>query len=187
MSEDTTASLQIVPETTPNPNSVRFTVNRTLLTGPGRDFWGAQEAEGAPLVKALFALPGVAGVFVGPNFVTVTTLPGAEWAALSPRVVEALTQALASGQPLFPAAPGAAARPDNEVEAGIVRILEEQIRPALSMDGGDVVFVGFKDGIVRLHLQGACQGCPGATLTLKWGIERILKREFAEVVAVEAV
>jgi Fe-S cluster biogenesis protein NfuA len=190
MSEPGIGPLTIVPESTPNPRSVRFSVNRELTAGAGQDFRDAAAARDSPLARALFALPGVAGVFVGERFVTVTA--DADWGSLEPQVIGVLARELSSIRPAAAeqptAAPGAA-QPGGEadVQAGILRVLEEEIRPALAMDGGDAVFVGFKDGVVRLHLRGACHGCPAATITLKWGIEQRLRRQFPQVAAVEAV
>jgi Fe-S cluster biogenesis protein NfuA len=186
MSSAEEAALSIVPEPTGNPLCWRFSVNRQLHDGPPREFSSLLPADDAPLAKALFALPELNAIYIGNDFVSVAARSGADWETLKDRVLQVLQNHFTSGQPAIQAASGAP-RPAEEVEAGIVRVLDEEIRPAVAMDGGDIVFAGFKDGIVRVHLRGACQGCPSATITLKMGVEMRLKRLFPEVVSVEAV
>jgi len=186
MSKPDESPLKVVPEATPNPLCWRFTLNRPLLDGPGREYSSLLPADDSPLAQALLAIPNVSALYIGTDFVAVAASPGADWTALQGPVVQALENHVASGRPAVnPAA--AAPRPDAEVEAGIVRILDEEIRPAVAIDGGDIVFAGYKDGIVRVHLRGACHNCPSAAITLKMGVELRLKRLFPEVVSVEAV
>jgi Fe-S cluster biogenesis protein NfuA len=183
--DDTT--VQVIPEMTPNPMSLRFTVNRTLMEKGGRNFTSAEKAKGSPLPEALFALPGITGVLIARNFVTVSAQPGANWADLCGTVEAAIKKQVESGQPAIAADVAAESPSSSEIEAGIVKVLEEEIRPAIAMDGGDVEYVGYQDGIVRLRLRGACHGCPSAAITLKMGIEHRLKQQFEEIVAVEGV
>jgi Fe-S cluster biogenesis protein NfuA len=180
-------SVQVIPERTPNPLSVRFTINRTFLEKGGRNFNSAEKAKGSPLPEALFALPGITGVMVARNFVTVTAQPGTDWSKLWTTVEEAILKHVESGQPAVSAAAAAETSTSSEIEAGINKVLDEEIRPAIAMDGGDVEYVGYQDGIVRLRLRGACHGCPSAAITLKMGIEHRLKQQFEEIVAVEGV
>jgi len=182
-------SVQVVPEMTPNPMSLRFTVNRELIEGGGCNFTSAEKAKGSPLPDLLFALPGVSGVLVAKNFVTVTAQAGTDWNELCGKVEVAIKDHVESGQDAISpeAKPEASSRPTSEIEAGIVKVLEEEIRPAVSQDGGDVEYVGYQDGIVRLRLRGACHGCPSASITLKLGIEHRLKQQFEEILAVESV
>lgn len=178
----------VIPEMTPNPMSLRFTVNRPLMESGGRNFTSAEKAEGSALPELLFALPGVEGVLVARNFVTVTAKAGTDWNGLCGKVESVIKDHIESGQPaVSPQAAAPDSRPSGEIEAGIVKVLEEEIRPAVAMDGGDVEYVGYQDGIVRLRMRGACHGCPSAAITLKMGIEQRLKQQFEEILAVEAV
>lgn len=180
-------SVQVIPEMTPNPMSLRFTVNRPLLESGGRNFTSSDKAQGSLLPQALFALSGVTGVLVARTFVTVTAQPGTDWTQLCGTVEETIRKHIASGQPSVSPQASEPSRPGAEIEQGIVKVLEEEIRPAVAMDGGDVEYVGYQDGIVRLRLRGACHGCPSAAITLKLGIEHRLKQQFEEILAVEAV
>jgi Fe-S cluster biogenesis protein NfuA len=179
--------IQVIPEMTPNPMSLRFTVNRPLLESGGRNFTSAEKAKGSALPEALFALPGVTGVLVARNFVTISAQPGTNWADLCGTVEATIKTHIQSGNPAVAPQAASESRPSGEIEDGIVKVLEEEIRPAVAMDGGDVEYVGYKDGIVRLRLKGACHGCPSAAITLKLGIEHRLKQQFEEILAVEAV
>jgi Fe-S cluster biogenesis protein NfuA len=185
-------ALHISAEDTPNPLSNRFAVSRTLLDGPGRDFVHAEAAKASPLAAELFLLPGVTAVYIGPDFVTVTVKPGVDWWAQRPLIIQALKDFFASGKPVL--APGGAApagetppRTLTPLEAGVIRVLETEIQPAVAMDGGFIAFAGFEEGIVKVHLRGACHSCPSALVTLKSGIEARLKMEFPEIAGVEAV
>lgn len=180
-------SVNVIPERTPNPLSVRFTVNRTLLEKGGRNFISAEKAKGSALPEAIFALPGITGVLVARNFVTVTAQPGTDWSTLWTAVEAAMVKHIESGLPAVSAEAAAESSSNSDIEAGIVKVLDEEIRPAIAMDGGDVEYVGYQDGIVRLRLRGACHGCPSAAITLKMGIEHRLKQQFEEIVAVEGV
>jgi Fe-S cluster biogenesis protein NfuA len=176
-------------ERTPNPNSIKWVLGRTLLE-PGRSahFREPVGESVSPLAARLFAVEGVRSVFLAANFVTVTKGPEVEWADLAEPLVGALKAFADSGA----AALGPEWTPEPPGEAGgvverIRRILDDEIRPAVAMDGGDIVFAGFRDGVVELYMQGSCQGCPSATLTLKMGIEERLREAVPEVVAVEAI
>lgn len=178
----------IVPETTPNPDTLRFALDRTLTAGGGKDFPHPMDADGSPLAGRLFALEGVAALYVGRDFVTVTKTEGLDW---NERMVEAIKAAirehLASGDPAITGPLSSHAAAGGSVETRIQRILDEEIRPAVAMDGGDVVFISFHDGVVELHLQGSCSGCPSSLMTLKMGIEQRLREEIPEVEEVVAI
>jgi Fe-S cluster biogenesis protein NfuA len=185
----TNTNIQIRAEATPNPASMRFILDRPVLEDRSAEFTSTMQAESSPLAMRLFMLPMVTAVFLGPNFITVTAEDG-DWATLREQVLSAIRAHFESGQPvMLGGGDGASTETTSasEVEAGIIRVIEEEIRPAVAMDGGDVVFVAFKDGIVHLRLRGACSGCPSAVFTLKLGIERRLRDEFPEIQAVEAV
>ena len=185
------APLKIDPEDTPNPSSNKFTVNRILLAGAGRDFTTAESAAAAPLAKELFLINGVRGVFIGSNFVTVSIESGKNWWALRPLIAQTIETCILSGHTaLADGNEGAAAQTSNTfspVEIGILRVLQDEIQPAVAMDGGHISFVGFEKGIVKVQLRGACHSCPSSIVTLKMGIENRLKQEFPEVIGVEAV
>jgi Fe-S cluster biogenesis protein NfuA len=149
-------------------------------------------AELSPLATDLFYIPGVSGVFIGPNFVTVSVLPGNSWWAMRPLIEQALEHFIQRGEQAVRqnASPGQAPeqpRVFSTEELGILKILEEEIRPAVTMDGGDITLLSYTNGIVRVHLRGACHSCPSSTITLKAGIETRLKQAFPEIVSVESV
>ena len=179
-------SIQI--ETTPNPRTLKFVTQTELLPAGGRDYPTVDRALSAPLPKRLFNLDGVDGVYVGTQFVTVTKMEAVDWQSLAPRVTQEIASHLASGEPIIgdEVTQGHAAA-DGEVSQRIQAVLDEFVRPAVAQDGGDVVFDSFEDGVVRLHLQGACSGCPSATATLKMGIQNILQEQVPEVREVEQV
>jgi len=178
---------------TPNPNSTRYAVNRKLLEGQGRDFPNKESALVSPLARELFLLPAVTGVYIGADFVTVTTASGNAW-ALPPLVIQCIQYHITSGQPAVSESGDGktAAAPEKrqdwspEAEA-IIRILENEIRPAVAMDGGDIVFNSYEDGVLRLHLRGSCHSCPSSLVTLKNGIETRLRQDFPQLKAVEAI
>ena len=184
--------LKIVPEDTPNPNSNKFTLNRTLLSHAGVDFPNRTAGASSPLARELFLLDSVSGVYIGPNFVTVSLKDAADWWTLRPLIMQTIETHVASGIPAVSdgtqaPAPAASRTFSSAVEAGINQILETEIQPAVAMDGGHIAFVGYEKGVVRLQLRGACHSCPSSMVTLKMGIENRLKQEFPEIVAVEAV
>lgn len=185
--------LRIVAEDTPNPLSNKFNLNRTLLNGSGRDFPNRELAERSALATELYQIPGVTGVFIGQSFVTVTVQPGNSWWAMRPLVEQTLESFIQRGEPAVASGPAPVAetavesRMFGDTELAIARILEEEIRPAVAMDGGDVTLVAYEDSIVKLRLRGACHQCPSSTVTLKLGIENRLKQSFPEIKAVEAV
>lgn len=188
----------IETETTPNPAALKFLPGQQVMTSGTRDFTTPEDAENSPLANELFSLGDVTGVFLGGDFVSVTAAPGVEWPQLKPQVVAILLDHFASGAPLFVAgdASGIAVPPDEEeieddpanadVVAQIKDLLETRVRPAVASDGGDIVYRGFREGVVYLAMQGACSGCPSSTATLKQGIEGLLKHYVPEVSEVRA-
>jgi Fe-S cluster biogenesis protein NfuA len=182
-----TDKIQIVAEPTPNPSSIKFNVNRTLVSGAPCDFTNIYQTVDSPLARVLFKVHGVTGVFIGSNFVTVT-LSENVWGMRS--LIEGVIESqLSSGEPTLglemPSKPSTPC--GTELEMKIMQVLDTEIRPALAMDGGDVVFISFENGIVKLQLRGACHSCPSATVTLKGGIERRLKEQFPEIISVESI
>ncbi len=176
-------------EFTPNPNTLKYVVNRQLLPAGAANFKNETDAQRSPLAKKLFAVPGVAGVMVGRDFVTVTKGDAGDWEALNRDSTRIIKEHVTAGEPVvdadFFAATGVAGG-NSEIEDKIRKILDDQIRPAVAMDGGDITFDRFEDGVVYLHLQGSCAGCPSSTATLKMGIETRLKEAIPEIVSVES-
>jgi len=189
----------IETETTPNPATLKFLPGRQVMPAGTREFASPEAAEASPLAEALFDTGEVTGVFLGGDFVSVTAAPGADWSQLKPQVVAVLLDHFVSGAPLFAGgdATGFAVPGDDEltvdedpadadIVAQIQELLESRIRPAVANDGGDIVYRGYRDGIVHLQMQGACSGCPSSTATLKHGIEGLLKHYIPEVTEVRA-
>ena len=185
-------------EQTPNPATRKFLPGQTVMEGGTRDFPDAESAQASPLADALFKTGLVEGVFYGRDFISVTAAPGVSWTDLEPVVVEALLDHFVSGAPLF--APGSAAGiqiaddpdfeedpQDAEIIDQIRDLIETRVRPAVAQDGGDIIYKGYKDGRLYLAMQGACQGCPSSAVTLKRGIESLIKHYVPEVESVEAV
>lgn len=176
-------------ERTPNPNSIKWVLGEPLVApGVSAHFDEAPSGEVSPLAARLFGVSGVRGVFVASNFVTVTKAPELEWPELAEVLVGALKAHAASGEPaLGPGFEAKSASSEDETVARIRRILDDEIRPAVAMDGGDVIFAGYHDGRVELYMQGACSGCPSSTATLKLGIETRLREAVPEIVEVVAL
>ncbi|MCJ9428245.1 NifU family protein [Kordiimonas marina] len=184
----------IETEPTPNPDTLKFLPGRVVMERGSANFPDAESAVGAsPLAEAMFALSAVRGVFLGYDFITITKDTGENWDSLKPAVLAALMQFYASGIPAFieHASSGENAVDEDEADADIIdqikTLLDEKVRPAVAGDGGDIVYRGFKEGVVYLQMQGACAGCPSSTLTLKHGIENLLKYYVPEVTDVRAV
>ena len=188
----------IETETTPNPATLKFLPGQPVMPSGTRDFASPEDAEASPLAQALFDTGEVTGVFFGRDFVSVTAAPGADWSALKPQVVAVLLDHFVSQAPLFAGggAGGFAVPPeedmveenpaDAEIVEQIKELIESRVRPAVAGDGGDIVYRGFRDGVVYLTMHGACSGCPSSTATLKHGIESLLKHYVPEVSEVRA-
>ena len=183
----------IQTESTPNPATLKFLPGQTVLDMGTADFPSAEAAEKSPLAKRVFAATGVTGVFFGNDFVTVTKDDGAEWDHIKPEILGAIMEHYQSGQPVMAGDHQmASGHADHDGEDGAVvdqikELLDTRVRPAVAQDGGDITFHGFERGIVYLTMQGACAGCPSATLTLKMGIENLLRHYIPEVTEVRPV
>ena len=180
----------IQTEDTPNP--------ATLKVLPGCDVLGAvapvdiPDASGAacsPLAQALFEVEGVRGVFLGRDFITVTRDSGKDWPTLKPSLLAVIMDHFVAGKPVLAIATAETgiANDENEISQQIRELIDLKVRPAVAQDGGDITFQGFEDGVVYLHLRGACAGCPSSTITLKAGIENMLKHYIPEVREVQQV
>jgi Fe-S cluster biogenesis protein NfuA len=186
-------------EQTPNPTTRKFLPGQTVMDAGTRDFADAESAGASPLAKALFDSGLVEGVFYGHDFISVTAAPGVSWSDLEPLVLETLLDHFVSGAPLFAAgtaagihiadeAPAIEEDPaDAEIIDQIKELIETRVRPAVAQDGGDIVYKGYKDGHLYLSMHGACSGCPSSTVTLKRGIESLIRHYVPEVETVEAV
>ena len=184
--------INIYTEAVPNPNSLKFVLNFLLLPdGVSRDFPDAESAAKAPLAKELFAFPFVKRVFYMSNFVTVTKDVLADWYEVKGQIQNHIKAFLESGRQILEeenvVEDHKILDTDSDVEAKIKGILDEYIRPAVEMDGGAISFDSFNEGKVKVMLQGSCSGCPSSTVTLKAGIETLLKKMVPEVQEVEAV
>ena len=179
----------IQTEQTPNPSTLKFLPGRVVMEKGTQDFADVENAKGSPLARRLFAIEGVERVFFGSDFVTVTKAADKDWQIMKPSILGGIMEHYTSGEPVVNAeasAEGDAGAEDDEVVAQIKELLETRVRPAVAQDGGDIVFQDFRDGVVYLHMQGSCSGCPSSTATLKMGIENLLKHYVPEVVEVQA-
>lgn len=182
----------IQTEHTPNPDVLKFLPGQDVLKDGTAEFTSPEETAEAPLAAALFRIEGVARVFYGRNFISVTKVAETDWDLLKARVLSAIMDHYLAGRPVITSAqttPEARAIPENEDEivTQIKELLETRVRPAVAMDGGDIAFDRFEDGIVYLHMQGACAGCPSSSATLKMGIENMLRHYIPEVEEVRPV
>lgn len=181
--------IEIYTEMTPNPESQKFVTNRHILPNFQLDFKTKELAGGSALATALFEIPFVNGVFIANNFVTITKKPEYEWFEITPELKDAVTKFLQGGKKpvddsLLPKdvlqeqnSPAAYQDPETKIKD----LLDKYVKPAVQMDGGHIEFKSFEDGVVTLALQGSCSSCPSSTLTLKSGIEGLLKRMVPEV------
>jgi Fe-S cluster biogenesis protein NfuA len=180
----------IQTEATPNPATLKFLPGRSVLETGTLDLRSAEDAAKSPLAERLFGINGVNGVFFGSDFITVSKAEG-DWPQLKPAILGAIMEHFMSGAPLLNEGETSAAAEDEffetadaEIVTTIKDLIETRVRPAVANDGGDITFKGFKEGIVYLHMKGACSGCPSSTATLRHGIQNLLKHYVPEVVEV---
>jgi Fe-S cluster biogenesis protein NfuA len=186
----------IQTEATPNPATLKFLPSRDVLTGEPRDFRDSDAAAASPLATGLFAISGVTGVFLGSDFISVTK-DDTNWAHIKPAILGVIMDHFLSGKPVISEGVDAPLNfdeveeffedEDKEMVEVIKELLATRVRPAVAMDGGDIIFKGYKEGTVFLHMQGACSGCPSSTATLKNGIENLLRHFVPGVEAVQQV
>lgn len=181
----------IQTEETPNPATLKFLPGRSVMEAGTASFASAEEAGRSPLAERLFEIDGVAGVFLGSDFISVSKDADREWFLLKPAILGAIMEHFVAGQPVILEDGEADAQPsageDSEIVQQIKELLDTRVRPAVAQDGGDILFHGFDKGVVYLHMQGACAGCPSSTLTLKMGIENLLRHYIPEVTEVRPV
>ena len=184
----------IQTEQTPNPATLKFLPGRTVMVSGTANFIDRQTASRlSPLAERLFSLPNVTGVFLGADFITVTKDEDVDWYQLKPAILAAIMEHFTAGRPVLSGIPTAepVAEPaegdEDEVVLQIKELLETRVRPAVAQDGGDIIFHDYEDGVVYLHMQGSCSGCPSSTATLKAGIENMLRYYIPEVMEVRAI
>ncbi|ACL59299.1 NifU family protein [Methylobacterium nodulans] len=185
----------IQTEATPNPTTLKFLPGRVVLTEGTFEARSPDQAARSPLAQALFAVPGVAGVYFGHDFISVTKAEdGPEWPQVKPAVLGAIMEHFLSGAPVLEA--GAAGEgtseeffeeADADTVATIKDLLETRVRPAVAGDGGDITFRGYREGVVYLEMKGACSGCPSSTATLRQGVQNLFRHFLPEVREVQSV
>ena len=191
----------IQTEETPNPATLKFLPGCPVTGGAPEDFPGPEGAERSPLAVRLFAEDGIAAVFLGSDFVTVTKRPDKQWAVLKPAVLGAIMEHFLTGRPVLAESEddghhhcgcghshghGHEEGADDEIVTQIKELLEQRVRPVVAQDGGDITFDRFENGVVYLHMRGACSGCPSSVMTLKSGIENLLRHFIPDVQEVRA-
>lgn len=178
----------IQTEDTPNPATIKFLPGQTVMQSGVAEFTDAEDAARSPLAEKIFELGDIKGVFFGSDFVSVTKEEGGEWDILKARILSVIMGHYTTGEPLFREGVATSADDhageDDELTAQIRELIDTRVRPMVAMDGGDIVFQRFEEGIVYLQMRGACAGCPSSTMTLKSGIENMLKHYVPEVIEV---
>ncbi len=179
----------IQTEATPNPATLKFLPGCDVMGQGTANFTSSDAAAKSPLAQRLFGLDGVTGVFLGNDFVTVTKADDRDWESMKPLILGAIMEHYNSGAVVIEddGSDAESGADDDETTTQIKELLDTRVRPAVAQDGGDIIFRGFKNGIVYLHMQGACAGCPSSTATLKHGIENMLRYYIPEVMEVHAV
>lgn len=178
------SDIQVSFESTPNPATLKFNLSMRVVESP-LDFANAQEAQSSPLASKLFGFPWTDSVFIGTDFVTVTKQDWVDWDVLAEPLAGLIREHLESGEPVYMERPTLQDHDESESDSPVVkqikRILNAEIRPVVAMDGGDILFADYKEGILALHMKGACAGCPSSTATLKEGIETRMKELIPEI------
>lgn len=179
----------IQTEATPNPATIKFIPGRTVLASGTLNVTNEEEAKQAPLAKRLFDIQGISGVFFGSDFISITKSENQDWFALKPQILETLVHYFVTHETVEVRSTGKEQADDehDDISKEIKELLDTRIRPAVAMDGGDIVFDRFENGIVFLHMQGSCSGCPSSSVTLKSGIENMLRYYIPEVKEVQQV
>ncbi|MCP5361403.1 MAG: NifU family protein [Hyphomicrobiales bacterium] len=184
----------IQTENTPNPNTIKFHPGVEVMASGTADFRDREAATRSPLAERLFDVLGVEGVFFSQDYLSITKKEDGNWDSMKPHVLTAIMEHFVAGRPLFKddsragiAEASSSTEEDSDIVRQIKELIDTRVRPAVAEDGGDIIYRSFDDGIVKLELYGACSGCPSSTMTLKQGIENMLKHYVPEVVAVEAV
>ncbi len=178
--------VNVYAEATPNPGSMKFVINRMICPNESVDFRKAEEVKSSPLATALFEYPYVKGIFIMNNFITITKTEEHEWVDVISEMRQFLKDYIEAGKVVLEKRTDLTEEEETEVITKIKKLLDDHVRPAVEMDGGAIDFKKFEHGVVTVTMKGSCSGCPSSTLTLKAGIENLLKRMVPEVEAVEA-
>jgi NFU1 iron-sulfur cluster scaffold homolog, mitochondrial len=187
--------ISIYTEMTPNPETMKFVANKLLYPGKSIDFPDVESARPSPLATELFGFPFIRAVFIASNFVTLTKTPETDWADVIPSIREFLKDYLEGGKAVVneeevaqikPESSNTVSADDDDVVKRVKELLENYVKPAVEMDGGAIQFKSYREGVVNLMLQGSCSGCPSSMITLKAGIEGMMKRMIPEVKEVVA-
>jgi Fe-S cluster biogenesis protein NfuA len=185
----------IQTEDTPNPSTMKFIPGTDVLGNSTAQFNNKEEAAVSPLAEALFTIKAVRAVFFGSDFISVTKDDATEWHAIKTEILTTIMEHYVGGKPIYydettlhtPSSANAINENDDELTKQIKELIETRVRPAVAQDGGDIIFHSFENGVVKLELHGSCSGCPSSTVTLKNGIENMLKHYVPEVESVEQV
>ena len=182
----------IQTEETPNPATLKFLPGQTVLGTGTANYSNGANVESSPRAKKLFDVEGVVGVFLGSDFITITKKEDFLWEHIKPALLGTIMDFLQSGEEILKNDSRDSSHeihegPDSEIIKKITDLLDTRVRPAVAQDGGDITFQSFQEGIVYLHMQGACAGCPSSTMTLKMGIENLLRHYIPEVTEVRPV
>jgi len=186
--ENVKSVVSLYTESTPNPSTMKFVVNRMLIKGLSVDYTNIDETAEAPFAKALFNFDYITAVFVKNNFVTITKTDTKDWHEVIPEIREFIRAYLSEEKPIFTEAGLEVIKADSlknaggdtEIENQIIELIQTYVQPAVEMDGGSIVFKSYNEGVVTLGMQGACSGCPSSTITLKNGIQGLLQRMMPE-------
>ena len=179
----------IQTEDTPNPSTIKFLPGKDVMKSGTADFTSFESTEKSPLARRIIEIEGVEGVFLGSDFISVTKTKEQEWFSLKPSILGKIMEHYASGDNVLSVNKSeitVSNEEDSEIVQQIKQLLDTRVRPAVAMDGGDIQFDSFDDGVVTLMMKGACSGCPSSTATLKMGIENMLRHYIPEVQEVRA-
>jgi len=179
--------IKIYTEGTPNPNALKFILDTVILESGSANFPDKKSGSSSPLAQKLFELPCVKEVFFGRDFITISKTPESSWDNIYDSLLKVINSHFESGEQILLSSEKTAVKSSNKIEQKIHEILDTQIRPAVASDGGDVIFDSYKDGVLKLHLQGSCSHCPSSIMTLKVGIESMLKKVIPEIKEVISV
>ena len=184
----------IQTEQTPNPQTLKFLPGKVVMSEGTAFFQNIEESTNSPFAKKLFKLDGVTGVFFGSDFITITKHDSLDWQTIKPDILGVIMEHYNSGDKTIVIDEGATSKKsleenqnDTDIVKQIKELLDTRVRPAVAMDGGDIIYDSYKDGVVYLQMQGACSGCPSSTATLKMGIENMLKHYVPEVKEVKPI
>ena len=184
----------IQTEQTPNPQTLKFLPGRVVMKEGTAFYQDIKETDNSPFAKRLFQVEGVTGVFFGSDFITITKNEPLDWQVMKPLILGAIMDHFNSDDLTIEEDKlskdtnlSSIKDDDTDIVKQIKELLDTRVRPAVAMDGGDIVYQSFEDGIVYLHMQGACSGCPSSTATLKMGIENMLKHYVPEVKEVRPI